>query len=153
MLIEIYGFCFYSNRMYSSFLYRSRLRLFLLRIIPAGATTPAPFIEVPRLSRRVRALRGSRWLRGMPKLLYALTALAEVALRFNSAFLIPHFEWHTVLHPLRRLKSHKEQADLDGGARRFGQRETRFSYRGVVIHNAVIVIEFIEARADLYHLS
>jgi len=83
LLLGIHGYCFYSNRMYSSLGGQKKLLLFLLRIILAGAILPASLIEVPRLSRRGRALRGSRWSRDMPKSLTLLTALAEIALRFN----------------------------------------------------------------------
>ena len=64
---------------------RKELLLFLLRIILAGAILPALLIEVPRLSRRGRALRGSRWSPELPKPLCVFTALAEVALRFNGS--------------------------------------------------------------------
>ena len=62
---------------------RIEFLLLRLRIILVGAILPAFSIEVPRLSRRGRALRGSRWSRSVPKMLYAFAALAEAALCFN----------------------------------------------------------------------
>lgn len=49
------------------------------------------------------------------------------------------------LHPFGRFKPDKEQTCANGGACGFGERKSCVANGRIIIHNAVVVVELVEA--------
>ena len=55
------------------------------------------------------------------------------------------------LHPFGRFKPDKEQTCANGGACGFGERKPCVANGRIIIHNAVVVVELVEARTNIYN--